>query len=138
MRTTARRAQPSDLALATGALASAFATDPLFNWLIVTEVERRGKTIFERQVAGQLARPTHLVDVAAADDEAGGEDEVRAAAVWFEVDTWKTEDPPLRELLPMLYSVFGLRTVRAIRLNQVMTSAPVSYTHLTLPTICSV
>lgn len=117
MTNAVRRAQPSDLDAGAAALASAFANDPIFNWLIPNDVERRGKVIFKGRMSDQLEKPSHLIDVA------DPEGEVRAAAVWFGEGDWKSADPPLREAVPMLWSLFSYRMIRAIRLGPIMNSA---------------
>lgn len=104
-------------------MASAFAGDPVFNWLIAKEVEERSRMVFEGSLAAEFAKPSHIVDVA----EASGS--VRAAAVWHEVDDWKGADPPLRVLLPRLYAIFGLRMIRAMRLLPMMAAAHPSEPH---------
>lgn len=112
-----RRAQPADLEPGAAALASAFANDPVFNWLIADEVEAKNTFIFKGRLAAEFAKSSHIVDVAAPDGE------VRAAAIWYDVDDWKSEDPPLRAALPGLWKIFGFRLLRAMRLGPMMKAA---------------
>lgn len=105
---------PADLGPGAAALASAFANDPIFNWLVPTDVESRLTMLFKGRLGAELAKPHHIVDV---------DDDARAVALWHDVDDWKSPTPPLRHLLPGMYRLFGMRTLRAMRISPAMDAA---------------
>lgn len=111
---TIRRAVPSDLKPGAAALASAFAGDPIVNWLIGGEVEERATMIFQGSLSAEFAKPSHIVDAAEADGL------VRAVGLWQDVDDWKSPTPPMRHLLPRLFQIFGWRMLRALRVSPAM------------------
>lgn len=110
-----RRATPDDLTQGAATLASAFATDPVFEWLVPQpETEAKANIVFTGSLATEFGKDHHIVDI---------EDEGRAVALWHDVDDWKSEDSNLREALPQLWRLFGWRMVRAIRLVSMMEAA---------------
>jgi len=111
-----RRADSADLKPGAAALASAFSTDPILNWLIASKVEERLVMLFQGSLRGELAKSEHIVDVA------GDGQTVRATALWHDVDDWDSPTPPMRQLLPRLWQLFGTRTLRAMRISPAMTS----------------
>ena len=116
-----RRATSRDLDRGAATLASAFATDPVFEWLVPQpQTESKARMIFAGSLATELGKAHHIVDI---------EDEGRAVALWHDVDDWKSEDPPLREALPQLWRLFGFRMLRAIRLVSMMEAAHPSEPH---------
>lgn len=111
-----RRAVPADLKPGAAALASAFSTDPILRWLIASKVDERLTMLFQGSLGGEFAKPAHIVDVA------GDGETVRATALWHEVDDWKSPTPPVRQLLPRLFKLFGARSLRAMRISPAMDS----------------
>lgn len=111
-----RRAVPADLKLGSSALASAFSTDPILRWLIGSKVDERMAMLFQGSLGGELAKPSHIVDVA------GDGETVQATALWHEVDDWNSPTPPMRQLLPRLHQLFGRRMLRAMRISPAMAS----------------
>ena len=111
-----RRAVPSDLQSGAAALTSAFTNDPILQWLIAKDVERRLNMLFRGSLGAEFAKPSHIVDVA------GSDETVQSVALWHDVDDWQSPTPPLRHLLPRLYQLFGLRALRAIRISPAMAS----------------
>lgn len=112
-RPDVRRATAADLEISAASLTSAFSGDPIFNWLVPKDVEQRLSMIFTGSLTSELAKPDHIVDVA--DDGAG-------VALWHDVDDWQTPTPPMRELLPRLFKLFGTRSLRAMRISPAMAS----------------
>lgn len=111
-----RRAVAADLEPGVAALASAFSTDPILLWLIATKIDERLTMLFTGSLGGEFAKPAHIVDVA------GDGEAVQATALWHDVDDWKSPTPPIRQLLPRLYQLFGRRTLRAMRISPAMDS----------------
>jgi len=72
--------------------------------------------LFQGSLRGELAKSEHIVDVA------GDGQTVRATALWHDVDDWDSPTPPMRQLLPRLWQLFGTRTLRAMRISPAMTS----------------
>lgn len=106
-----RRATAGDLKQGAASLTSAFAGDPIFNWLVPKDVEARLAVIFKGSLGGELAKSHHIVDVA---------EDAKAVALWHDVDDWKSPTPPMRQLLPRLFQLFGSRTLRAMRVSPAM------------------
>ncbi len=121
-----RRAVSADLEPGAAALASAFSTDPILLWLIASKVDERLTKLFTGSLRGELAKPAHIVDVAAADvaaaDVAVEGRTLQATALWHDVDDWKSPTPPMRQLLPRLVELFGVRALRAMRISPAMDS----------------
>lgn len=113
-----RRAVAADLKPGTAALASAFSTDPILQWLIGSKVQERMEMLFEGSLRGEFAKPSHIVDVASAAET----DAVHATALWHDVDEWQSPTPSMRVLLPRLFQLFGRRSLRAIRVSPAMAS----------------
>jgi len=111
-----RRAVPADLELGAAALASAFSTDPILQWLIASRLEERLITLFRGSLGGEFAKPAHIVDVAAVHEN------VQATALWHDVDDWKSPTPPMSQLLPRMVNLFGIRMLRAMRISPAMES----------------
>lgn len=111
---TVRRAVAADLKSGAAALASAFSTDPVFNWLVANDVERRLGMFFSGSLGSAIAKSPHIVDVAVKAETA------QAVALWHDVDDWKRPDPPLHKLIPAVFPIFKLRTIRAARLSEMM------------------
>ncbi len=115
--TVVRRAVPADLQPGAVALASAFTNDPIIQWLMAKDVEKRLNMLFRGSLAAEFAKPSHIVDVG------GSGETVQSVALWHDVDDWHSPTPPLRLLLPRLYQLFGSRTLRAMRISPAMDSA---------------
>lgn len=110
-----RRAQATDLDEGVSALAGAFEHDPIFNWLLPDrgDVRLRLETLFRGTLGAELAKPGHIVDVAG---------DGKGVALWHDVDEWQSPTPPMRQLLPRLWSLFGFRMLRAMRVSPAMAS----------------
>jgi GNAT superfamily N-acetyltransferase len=103
-----RRAVSADHMDATSVLASAFAEDPMFTWLIGngSDAEARLRHMFGHFLSVELAKDSHAVDIV----EGGG-----GVAIWHEIDDWKTPIPQLARMLPSAVRTFGRRLPRALR-----------------------
>lgn len=111
---TIRRLTSDDLPAAAAALASAFADDPVFTWILGRGNQPKLVRFFTGQLAEQLADPDHCVDV----DDSG-----RAVALWKDVDEWvPSPEPQLSELWPLI-RFFGLRIFRVRHVTPAMDAA---------------
>jgi len=108
--TTTRRATKSDRAQVTNTLASAFARDPMFQWVAGVEadvsIESRLRIFFGAMAKLVLGRDDHLVFTT--DDGAG-------AAVWLPPNEWKMSTADMFRALPAMLRAFSSRTPRMIR-----------------------
>jgi GNAT superfamily N-acetyltransferase len=120
------RATVSDRERLADSLASAFADDPVFGWILAgrSRLEPRLRRYFRALLREELRPADHDVYVAA--DGSGG-------AIWKPVDDWKT---PIRTIVreaPVLATVFELTTGRALRvlsaMERVHPDAPHYYLH---------
>jgi GNAT superfamily N-acetyltransferase len=120
-----RRATFDDRRVATAALASAFAEDPILSWLIGErdDVEARLHHIFGHFLGTELAKELHAVDIV---DGGGG------VAIWHEVDDWKTPNRQLPRMLPSAIRTFGRRIPRALRTLAMVEKAHPSAPHVYL------
>ena len=120
-----RRAGATDTGAATSVLASAFAEDPMFAWLIGarTDTERRLPHMFGHFLAAELAKEHHAVDVV----EGGG-----GVAIWHGVDDWKTPIRELARMAPAALRTFGRRLPRALRTLSMVEKAHPEEPHLYL------
>lgn len=107
--TTMRRATTSDQADVTNTLASAFAHDPLFQWVAGVEtgvsIESRLRVFYGAMVKIVLRRDDHLVFTT--DDGAG-------AAVWMPPNGWKLGTSDMLRTLPAMVRAFNTKTPRMI------------------------
>lgn len=111
-----RRATSSDAAAGAATLAGAFATDPVMNWLIgpKADVESRLRLLFDRSLGAELAKPSHVVDIAASG---------RGVALWREMDGVSEAKSNLRRRLSTAYRVFGWRLPQALRVLSMIEAA---------------
>ncbi|MGI9623650.1 MAG: hypothetical protein ACR2PK_12505, partial [Acidimicrobiales bacterium] len=102
-----RRATSSDAQEVTDVMASAFASDPLITWGMgyPDDSERRMRIMFDYLVRTEFAKQTHAVDIV----DGGG-----AAALWHEVDDWRTSTRDSLRGLPVFARAFRWRLPRAL------------------------
>jgi len=107
--TTTRRATASDRAQVTNTLASAFAHDPMFQWVVGVDadvsVESKLRIFFDAMAKLALRRDDHLVFTT--DDGAG-------AAVWLPPNGWKMSTAETLRALPAMVRAFNTKTPRMI------------------------
>lgn len=107
--TTVRPATTSDRAGVTDTLASAFAYDPMFQWVAGVDagvsIEPKLRRFFRVMVRLSLAGDDHLVFTT--DDGAG-------AAVWYPPNEWKMSGADTLRALPAMLRAFTTRTPRMI------------------------
>lgn len=94
-------------------LASAFATDPLFLWLMnsTTPVGSRMHLLFRALIRSDIGRPGHLMFVP---DGGGG------AAMWNDSESWKTPTWRMLPMIPAFIRAFGRGLWRAQKLETAM------------------
>lgn len=97
-----RRATVDDRIPLTKALASAFAEDPLFGWMVGPKghLEKRMAAFFGAFLKVNLRKPDHLIYVA--EDATGG-------AIWQPVDKWKVPPTDLLRAMPGIVQAFRMR-----------------------------
>lgn len=107
--TTIRPATAPDRATLAGTLASAFAGDPLFNWMAGTgpdqSVEPKLRIIFGKFLELDLRRDEHL----AFTDEDG-----LGVAIWKAPNQWKMSTGDMVRALPAMLRAFGTKAPRMI------------------------
>jgi ribosomal protein S18 acetylase RimI-like enzyme len=107
--TTIQRATEKDLRNVTNALASAFAYDPLFQWVIGVDLDRsiepKLKILFGAMVKVELSRSNDTVFTTG--DDAG-------AAIWKHPNDWKMSVGDMLRVLPAMLRSLGTRTPRMI------------------------
>ncbi len=86
------------------------------NWLIGPRADTRARLrlLFEHSLAGELAKPTHIVDIDAS---------CRAVAFWHEVDNWKKPDAPALRMLRSVFKIFRWRLPQTVRLISMVEAA---------------
>jgi GNAT superfamily N-acetyltransferase len=101
-----RRAQPADHARVAQALASAFAEDPAWSWLLpFADRERRQRLFFESELK-------HLVP---SRREVWVSDDGSAAALWGPPGLWSVPAPKVVRQISAMSRVFGRRIPLALR-----------------------
>lgn len=106
---TVHRAAATDLPKVTDTLASAFAYDPLFQWMTGasehTSVEPTLQVLFRAMAKLELADSDHLVFTT--DDDSG-------AAIWKRPNAWKMPASDMIRAMPAMLRAFGTKTPRMI------------------------
>ena len=102
-----RLADVTDHETVSSVLANAFASDPVLVWFMgnPSDAERRLGFMFRHLVRTELAKDVHAVDVVEGGD---------AAALWHEVDDWRTPNHEVVRMLPSVVRTFGWRLPRAL------------------------
>lgn len=107
--TTIRQATDEDLHDVTSALASAFAHDPLFQWMSGVDpdhsIEPKLKILFGAMARVELSTSNHLVFTTG--DHAG-------AAIWKHPNDWKMSTGTMFRVLPAMLRALGTKTPRMI------------------------
>ena len=107
--TTIRRATPAERATLAATLASAFAEDPLFNWMAGGKTgaafEPKVRLVFDTFLKLDLARSEHLVF---ADDDGVG------VSVWKAPNNWKMPNGDIVRAFPSMLRAFGTKAPRMI------------------------
>ena len=107
--TTIRRATPADRATLAATLASAFAEDPLFNWMAGGKTgaafEPKVRLVFDTFLKLDLARSEHLVF---ADDDGIG------VSVWKAPNNRKMPNGDMVRAFPSMLRAFGTKAPRMI------------------------
>ncbi len=102
----ARQATAADHVKVASTLANAFAHDPLLSWIVrLDNIESRLSHLFNHTVGTELAKPTQMTWVS---------NDCGAAAVWHEVDEWKTSNLELLRAVPAVVRTFRHRLPRAL------------------------
>lgn len=106
---TIRPAAPADRAMLADSLASAFAEDPLFNWMAGTRpnkpLEPRMRLMFNSMINIELKRAEHLVFTDA--DGIG-------VAVWKAPNNWKMPAGDMLRAMPAMLRALGTKTPRMV------------------------
>lgn len=107
MTTTVRKASASDVSTVASIVASAFANDPVFTWMLGSrgDREQRLTPFLTSLVKNNVAKPDHEIYIAGSD----------GAAIWYGIDKWKVPPFDLVRSAPALARTFGRRLPMALR-----------------------
>jgi hypothetical protein len=107
--TIIRSAAPADRTKVVASLASAFADDPLFNWMAGTgpgkPLEPKLRILFDAFVKLEFAKSEHLV---IADEDCIG------VAIWKAPNQWKMSTGEMVRTMPAMLRAFGAKAPRMI------------------------
>lgn len=111
-----RKAAASDVPMVAGIIASAFAHDPVFTWMLGPkgDPEQRLRPFLTSLAKVNLAKPNHEIYVT---DEGDG------AAIWYGVDDWKVAPRDLVRTAPALLRSFRGRLPVALKALSVIEKA---------------
>jgi len=107
--TQVRKAKHDDQAVVTRTLASAFAADPVFSWMIgeVKDPEKRITPMFHSMTKVYLGKPDHEMHVS---------EDGNGVAIWFPIGKWKVSNADLARTTPGIIRTFGRRTPKIVKL----------------------
>jgi ribosomal protein S18 acetylase RimI-like enzyme len=111
--TQVRKARREDQAALTRTLSSAFATDPLFAWMVgeVKEPERRIAPMFHSTMKVYLTKPDHELYMS---------EDGNGVAVWLPIGKWKVSNADLLRSTPGVVRTFGRRTPTILKVISAM------------------